>query len=186
MTKSESAATVATDGEFSFCGSCPRQLNCCTRIRHQGPIVPPFLFGGEVTRIGERSGIQAEMVADIRHDHLGRSFQTLRSTNPGCIFHVDGLCQIYRDRPIDCRLFPFDVHETVDGRLFWVVYTKLCPVNFDYKPYLSGVKALLKEANISETEMRQYSHYGKRMYDEDIIELEEVDFSHLHTDHRSG
>ncbi len=29
-------------------------------------------------------------------------------------------CSIYENRPFDCRLFPFDIHE-IDGRYMWVI-----------------------------------------------------------------
>ena len=40
----------------------------------------------------------------------------------GCTFFVGGRCQIYEDRPIDCRLFPVDICEQDDGTLIWIVW----------------------------------------------------------------
>jgi len=38
----------------------------------------------------------------------------------GCIFFVNNQCSIYNNRPIDCRLFPFDFKE-IDGE-YWLIY----------------------------------------------------------------
>ena len=167
---------ACSDGEMDFCTNCPRKRNCCTRIRSDGPIVPPFLFSGEVEKIARLTGLSAEQVVVAKRGEDAEEFEVLRSTEPGCIFNAGGLCQIYANRPIDCRLFPFDVHERADGRLVWVVYTDLCPVSFDYNRYFPGVKMLLRKAGLSESEVRRYSRYGKRMYNEHVIELEEVEF----------
>lgn len=58
----------------------------------------------------------------------------------GCHFNVNGRCQIYEVRPLDCRLFPFDIVEKPNSDLVWVVYTKLCPVKFDYRPSYENLK----------------------------------------------
>ncbi|MBM3210755.1 YkgJ family cysteine cluster protein [Candidatus Poribacteria bacterium] len=39
----------------------------------------------------------------------------------------NGLCQIHNVKPIDCRLFPFDVVNS-DGKFFWIVREIGCPI----------------------------------------------------------
>lgn len=34
-------------------------------------------------------------------------------------------CMIYKIRPVDCRLFPFDVH-IVDGKSYWIIWDLPC------------------------------------------------------------
>ena len=61
----------------------------------------------------------------------------------GCAFFANGQCEIYEDRPIDCRLFPVDIREERDGTLVWIVYTRLCPAGFDRTGLLEHAERLL-------------------------------------------
>lgn len=43
-----------------------------------------------------------------------------------CVFlNKSGRCEVYANRPLECRIFPFDVQE-MNGTLFWVVWD-VCP-----------------------------------------------------------
>ena len=38
-----------------------------------------------------------------------------------CMFLKNKKCEIYPNRPFECRIFPFDIHE-IDGKLVWVCW----------------------------------------------------------------
>lgn len=43
-----------------------------------------------------------------------------------CVFQgVGGQCQVYADRPFECRIFPFDIQQ-IENRLVWVIWAA-CP-----------------------------------------------------------
>jgi Fe-S-cluster containining protein len=162
----------STAGTFSFCESCPKETNCCTRISHFGTIEPPFLFPQEREKVASQWPSNS-----LRHYRTfeGRIIWTLASKEPGCIFNVAGKCAIYDSRPFDCRLFPFDIRATNSKGLAWVVYTKLCPVEFDYMRYFPAAKILLKRLAPSKTLLADYAFHGSRnMYKQEALELEPV------------
>lgn len=37
----------------------------------------------------------------------------------------NGLCMIHESKPVDCRLFPFDIRK-IDGTLYWIVWEVDC------------------------------------------------------------
>lgn len=169
---SEAASNMEV-GTFDFCSSCPTKSNCCTRIRDFGAIEPPFLFASEIARISKvASGGMTSI--QTRSLETGEQIWMLRSNNPGCVFHVNGRCSIYNMRPVDCRLFPFDIRERADGKLVWVVYTKLCPKAFDYSKYFEAAKILLSKLVPNVDEVRRFARHGRaKMYSQDALEIEE-------------
>ena len=57
----------------------------------------------------------------------------------------EGLCMIHTDKPVDCRLFPFDVMK-VDGKLYWVIWETGCPISKEewrYSEYLEDMEEKL-------------------------------------------
>lgn len=38
------------------------------------------------------------------------------------------LCDIHKDRPIDCRLYPFDILK-INSRFHWVIWDTICPIS---------------------------------------------------------
>ena len=57
----------------------------------------------------------------------------------------DGLCMIHGNKPVDCRLFPFDVIR-VEGELCWIIWKLNCPVIQDesrFEEYLVDLEERL-------------------------------------------
>ncbi len=48
-----------------------------------------------------------------------------RKPDDTCIFLENSLCSVYDKRPLECRIFPFDIHD-IDGDLMWVLWD-VCP-----------------------------------------------------------
>ena len=128
-------------GSFGFCAGCPTSLNCCSRMNHHSVIENALVFTDEVIAIESYSGVpQIKFLKknSIPGDHPFRTIANAKTG--GCIFHKNGRCEIYSVRPLDCRMFPFDIIEDADEELRWIVYPDLCPVNFDYRPAYENLK----------------------------------------------
>lgn len=102
-------------------------------------------------------------------DFMGGYFiPTVREN--GCIYNsaTNKKCEIYADRPICCRLFPFDIFYYPEHGLCWVVYNKCQPIwQFVSEPGTwRGIRMLLREF--------QYSLEGEELawfYDKEVASL---------------
>ena len=130
------------DGSFGFCHNCPTNKNCCTRMRTNSPIDNAIVFNEEIEQIEKYSGVdRGEFLQIGRHPEDG-PYQTLKHEgDEGCFFFKSGRCEIYPVRPLDCRFFPFDIIEDNEDNLRWIIYTDLCPVDFDYRESFQNLKA---------------------------------------------
>lgn len=85
----------------------------------------------------------------------------LRSKN--CPFlNNKKLCGIHTNRPLDCRLFPFDVYK-INGKFFWMVWKIDCAISKqeNFEPYLQNL-----ESNVI-PKMKKYLHeYDMFRWDE--------------------
>lgn len=45
-----------------------------------------------------------------------------------CLFYQNELCTIHKDRPFDCRLFPFDIIKSND-KFYWIVWKLNCSIS---------------------------------------------------------
>jgi len=130
------------EGSFGFCHNCPSNKNCCTRMKTNSPIDNAIVFNEEIEQIESYSGVRREDFLQLGRYPADGPYQTLKHNgNSGCYFYKNGRCQIYPVRPLDCRFFPFDIIEDDENDLRWIVYTELCPVDFDYKESFQKLKA---------------------------------------------
>ena len=143
LTVFKSTEERAREGAYSICAGCPSHGNCCTRVRPGGAIDVPSLLPDDIKAIEKHSDKTADEFC-IPNDGPPQLIRRMRALEGGCYFYRDGTCTIYSVRPTDCRLFPFDIIEKPDGRLVWVAYTKLCPVEHDPRSYFDQVKGLVR------------------------------------------
>lgn len=140
---------------MAFCARCPASQNCCTRVAHGSEIEQPFVFAEEVSALSGASKRSVEEFLDRKITKTGALHLALKSSAHGCTFFKEGRCAVYSVRPLDCRLFPFDIRRTSSG-LRWIAYTSLCPINFDIDENFIAVKKLLKDAMLSPNELLNY------------------------------
>lgn len=106
-----------TKGTYSFCNSCVGKFDCCCNCNEiDMPIVLPF----EAHNIAAISGKSINEFAVKLTSNLYQMKRLNDKEENGCIFFVNNSCSIYKNRPIDCRLFPFDFKE-IDGE-YWLIY----------------------------------------------------------------
>ena len=111
---------MSAEGSFSFCEGCPAHSNCCTGKTVDLPVLTP----ADAQTISEKTGIpRPEFCSETEGQLL-----TMRArAGGGCYFYRDGKCGVYDVRPIDCRMFPFDIDRMESGQLTTIVYSTACP-----------------------------------------------------------
>ena len=50
-----------------------------------------------------------------------------RQPNGACMFLKNGVCSVYSQRPLECRIFPFDI-ELTGNKFMWILW-EICPVH---------------------------------------------------------
>lgn len=161
------------EGSFTFCLNCPSNINCCTRMKSNSSIDNAIVFNTEIIEIEKYSGVAREEFLQENHYPKDSPYQNLKHVgHSGCYFHKNGHCEIYPVRPLDCRLFPFDIIEDDEGELQWIVYTNLCPVDFDYLPAYERLKSFF---DMPEEDAWTYSEgHAPGMETNRYIELDRV------------
>ncbi len=163
--------STVCDGTYSFCEQCKKEDNCCVKVTRNGRINCPILFPEDAERIEKHTGISLSAFS-IGHGILKRSHRVMKFANNGCFFCRNGQCSIYPVRPLDCRLFPFDILEKDDGSLVWIAYTKICRVKFDITAWLEKAKCLLPQLKYK---VREYARADAPWKSgEPYVELESV------------
>ena len=151
--------TTHMDGTFDFCGSCAANNNCCVRTRHGfGQVANPPLLPHEEVVIAAHTGLRIEDFAEPTVP--SGNGVAIKREGEGCYFYQGGRCAIYAKRPFDCRIFPFDIIER-QGDLFWIVYTSLCPINFDSDRYLASAKQALRDSDVQRTDLITFTRHGR-------------------------
>lgn len=121
-------------GTFDLCHNCVKKsATCCSN-----PCVDsPMLLPNEAREIAKARNIEIEEFAKtvdfakMNGDKALKSlYQMKRQGNSNsCYFYRDAKCIIYDIRPIDCRIFPYDIKLESDGNYYLVYYvTNDCEV----------------------------------------------------------
>jgi Fe-S-cluster containining protein len=100
-----------------LCETCTHK-GCCTDF------ASPLVFENDLKNLKQINKHTIEFVKDIWIN--GKHIKTIRK-NEGtnnCIFWDTDCkkCSIYKNRPFDCLLYPFDIH-LINDSYHWVVYT---------------------------------------------------------------
>lgn len=108
----------------TLCGKCDHK-NCCTNS------AVPLVFGKDLEKIKKNNPQYMQYLKTIEIG--GQDVFAIKKKEglSECIFwdgDADG-CKIYESRPIDCRLYPFDIL-LVEYSYHWIVYS--CNKNADW------------------------------------------------------
>jgi len=95
---------------------------------------------------------------DPHLENFGMNVKQIESTAfimdfTACKFAECDRCHLYKDRPLDCRLFPLDIIEE-NGQYWWCIFT-ICPVHLEIRKKLIPLIPLL-ENNITPEVFKQY------------------------------
>lgn len=117
-------------GTYQFCNSCVGKFDCCCNCEKiDMPILLPF----EAQKIAISTRMKIEDFCEKKTQNLYQMRRVDDDPDKGCVFFQNNRCSIYSDRPIDCRLFPFDFKE-INGEYWLIYYDQVCnavPTNFD-------------------------------------------------------
>lgn len=109
-------------GTYQFCNGCVGKFDCCCNCESiDMPILLPF----EAKRIATITRKSIESFAEKKSNNLYQMKRVNNDPERECIFFQNSRCSIYQDRPIDCRMFPFDFKE-IDGEYWVIYYNKVC------------------------------------------------------------
>ena len=143
----DDAGPTAKSG-FPFCKDCPADSNCCTGKTVDLPILTPK----DVEQICRKTGFEARQFS-IPAD---KPISKIRSRKGYCYFYKQGRCSIYRFRPVDCRLFPFDVHVNDEGEPVLALHLTACPHPIDAERFAGKAWALLDQIRPYLQEFAEY------------------------------
>jgi Fe-S-cluster containining protein len=156
-------------GTYQFCNSCVGKFDCCCNCEGiDMPILLPF----EAKKISISQKESIDYFANKLTTNLYQMKRVNNDEKNGCIFFQNNKCSIYKERPIDCRLFPFDFKE-FDGEYWLIYYDKICnaiPTSEDeikmcshcLRPLLDAVSPYLSECSdpIFSKRLKE-QHYNK-------------------------
>lgn len=115
-------------GTFNLCHNCVNaKATCCSNPAVDSPMILP----NEALEISKATGTKIEEFANLvdfasmYHDDTLKSLYQMKRQNHrnACYFYKDCKCSIYDIRPIDCRIFPYDIKLEKDGNYYLIYYT---------------------------------------------------------------
>ncbi|MHB8601538.1 MAG: EamA family transporter [Nitrosotalea sp.] len=162
----------------TLCKTCSTN-SCCTSFS------APLLFSTDIDKLKAINKYNNVYVQEIKI--RGKLLKTIKKKkNSECIFwdHNNKKCSIYKNRPFDCMIYPFDIF-SINGKYFWVVYS--CNPNSDWRWSESHLQTFENSDEFKEILVNIDSYHGHidvdRSVKTDMIEysiIREVNFDKLH------
>lgn len=111
---------------IKLCGSCTHQ-GCCTNF------ASPLVFENDLKNLKQINKDTDNYIKNIQINNSNIKTIRKKDGTNNCIFWDDGdkKCGIYKNRPFDCSLYPFDIHP-ISGKYRWVVYSCNPKSNWDW------------------------------------------------------
>ncbi len=108
----------------TLCNTC-QTSSCCTSFSS------PLLFPTDVNKLKAINKYGDRYVKEIKIRGKMQKSITKKKNSTECIFWDSNnrKCSIYKNRPFDCMIYPFDIF-SINGKYYWVVYT--CNPNSDW------------------------------------------------------
>lgn len=162
----------------TLCKTC-KTHNCCTSFSS------PILFPKDIEKLKIINKYNNKYIDEIKI--RGRLLKTIKKKkNSECVFlDDDKKCSIYRNRPFDCMMFPFDIF-AINGKYFWVVYS--CNPNSDWNWSESYLQTFENSEEFKDLLENIDSYHGHIDVDRSVksnqIEysvIREVNFNKLHS-----
>ena len=126
----------------NLCGNCNHK-NCCTDS------AVPLVFPMDFKKITKIDSQYIQHVQTIEIDGIKTMALKKKDNSTHCIFWDDDIsgCTIYESRPIDCKLYPFDILY-LNNSYHWIIYS--CNQNSDWKWSEDYLKTLENDEGFSE------------------------------------
>lgn len=164
----------------NLCGNCSHK-NCCTDS------AVPLVFSKDLEKIKKKDSQYVKHIKTIEINGKQVNAIKKKEGSTECVFWdgSTGGCKIYESRPMDCRLYPFDILY-VNNSYQWIVYS--CNKDSDWswsEDHLKslenddGFDELMKNLNIfsehtkmilpSESEKTPYTILRKVNWNESLV-----------------
>ena len=162
----------------TLCETCQTH-SCCTSF------ASPLLFTTDIKKLNAIGKYNRKYVEEIKIK--GVSIETLKKKEDStdCIFW-DGntqKCSIYKNRPFDCMIYPFDIF-SIDDKYYWIIYS--CNPNSDWKWSESHLQTLENSEEFTHI-LENIELYSNIDHDLQVkidntgySVIREVNFSYLH------
>lgn len=119
-------------GTFNLCSGCVgKSENCCC----SQSVDSPMLLPNEVDNISKAMNVSKSAFArrvsfsKMYKDSSLKDLYQMKRKNGACYFYRNNKCMIYEMRPIDCRIFPYDIKLEKDGNYYLVYYkSDMCQI----------------------------------------------------------
>ncbi len=121
------------EGTFKKCTNCKKNINCCQSF---DKINPPTLCEYEVNEIGNK---YTDFVDEICDD-----LYSIKIVNNTCIFYKNNKCEIYNIRPLDCKLYPFDILRK-ENKFYLILYRLNCNNINDYINDMKDIDLIIEK-----------------------------------------
>lgn len=114
-------------GTFNLCHNCVHaKASCCSNPNVDSPMLLPK-EAKEISKINNieinKFAKKVDFATMYNDNNLKSLYQMKRQDNSSaCYFYKDCKCMIYDIRPIDCRIFPYDIKLEKDGNYYLVYY----------------------------------------------------------------
>lgn len=115
------------NGTFEFCTQCHKEQKVCCCASEE--VDMPILLKNESAKLRERTQKLAVFSKQIGKSHIRQVRKKTTNNVEHCYFYDQDSreCKIYRNRPTDCRLFPFDIKLKKNTDEYWIgYYSELC------------------------------------------------------------
>lgn len=125
-----------------LCGDCDHK-NCCTNS------AVPLVFLKDLEKIKKKDSDYEKHIKTVRINNVDVIAIKKKKNSTECVYWDADLggCTIYESRPIDCRLYPFDIMN-IDNSYHWIVYT--CNAKSDWTWTENYLKILEKDEGFDE------------------------------------
>jgi len=123
----------SSEGTFQRCTNCKEKINCCQSFDQ---INPPTVSEDE-------SKILSEQYLSCM-DKRGEKLYSIKTVNNTCVFYKNNMCEIYDIRPLDCRLYPFDIIKE-NNKYYLIMYKLNCNHQEDFINDMKNVDVIIEK-----------------------------------------
>lgn len=145
------------NGCYDVCTNCLTGGICCSSF---DKINAPVLNKEELIQLREI------LKNNDFYDVVDSNLYKIKLNNDECVFLKNGRCQVYNHRPLDCRLFPFDILKK-DTKYYLVLYQLGCIEEYTVVDNFDCLDNLIEKVKpwiIDYTDDRNYTKMKKLEY----------------------
>jgi Fe-S-cluster containining protein len=139
---------ISNNGTFSFCNGCPSNKNCCTGRSVDKALLTPQ----DISNISKKTGLHRSKYSLPSEGFLSE----MKVSQNTCYFYQNSNCIIYDVRPIDCRIFPFDIRKDTKQKLILIWYLTACPKKINASFYEKKIEPLIRQISPYFEEFAEY------------------------------